>query len=465
MKKYILFSLLILTITASSYAQKNYATINAKLSCVDEKDSITLHVFKYKAFFHDADLITNYTSPVKGHEFSFHIPVNDDPQYIAVDFPPAKTEKSISSLLVEQGDSVELETTKDNYWFSGKGAYKYNVILRLRQIFNEKFRYYDSADPDEVLKNYENHDSVALAELNYLDSCRSVLTDKVYVLLKADIIGYGQSKGFTIFPFTVTAVIPFEKALKAYQKNSYLGKEAVGLLNDSTNLINSLGYCNSIIERYRIDSCYLKGKDFDITACYNYLRCHFRGNFRDGMITYLLFDRRRDTFDIGALTDKALDFVSDTTFREMLIKLKSSGLKGAVAYDFSLVDANDKSWSYHDFRGKVIVLDFWCRATAPVLEEIEKRFAGQSVIFISVSIDRHKKTWIKSLAEGKYCSNSSLNLFTGERGEDDPIIEHYHVAAFPTLILIDKQGRLTGGVGDIRYNNGKYLDSLISSAL
>jgi thiol-disulfide isomerase/thioredoxin len=471
MTKYLIVYLLLFTIAANSYGQPKKAILIGNLDFLTNKDSVKLDVAKLKSFFHDADFITSYRTSVNSHVFKFEIPVNNYPQYADLIFSKAKTDKSIPNLIVEEGDSVSILQTKRGYLFEGQGSFKYNVILHLKNIFIQKFRYYNSDDPAIVLQNYENHDSIAIAELLYLDTCKSQLSEKVYLLLKADIIGMDLSKGFTIFPFYPQLTTPFIYALKNFKQEGYLTAKIASLERDTNNLINSLGYCQSIIFRYKIDSCYLKGKDFNIKGCYTYLKNNYRGNFRDGLVTYFLFDRRRGTQDISDCINDALGFMVDTDFRNVLLKVRSSNLKGSTAADFSLVDANNHTRSFSDFKGKVILIDFWftgcgaCRATAPILSKIEHLFANKPVVFISISIDGNKNIWLKSLANGKYTSKTSINLFTGGKRDTDPIIRHYSIAAFPTLILIDKNGKLTDGVGDIRYDNGKRLEAMINSVL
>jgi thiol-disulfide isomerase/thioredoxin len=116
-------------------------------------------------------------------------------------------------------------------------------------------------------------------------------------------------------------------------------------------------------------------------------------------------------------------------------------------------------------------MDFWftgcgpCRQTAPYLKKLEKLFEGKPVTFISVSIDKDKEQWLKSVKSEQYASADIINLYTNGEGAEHKIIQHYDINSFPTLILIDKQGRLCPNPVNPRIDDNKDLISKINNAL
>ena len=73
---------------------------------------------------------------------------------------------------------------------------------------------------------------------------------------------------------------------------------------------------------------------------------------------------------------------------------------GQIAPDFTQNDQYGKPISLKDFRGKVVMIDFWatwcgpCIASIPHVKEIKKKYASSDLIILGVSLDNadsHKK--------------------------------------------------------------------------
>lgn len=78
---------------------------------------------------------------------------------------------------------------------------------------------------------------------------------------------------------------------------------------------------------------------------------------------------------------------------------------GAKAPALTFQDAKGKKKQLSDYKGKVLVLDFWaswcgpCRAEVPNLKKYYADFDKKKVEFLSVSIDADKAAWEKALKE------------------------------------------------------------------
>jgi cytochrome oxidase Cu insertion factor (SCO1/SenC/PrrC family) len=162
--------------------------------------------------------------------------------------------------------------------------------------------------------------------------------------------------------------------------------------------------------------------------------------------------------------------VKNEDFKDYLEKLLSIK-EGTNSYNFNLPDAEGKIIKMTNLKGKVLLLDFWftgcanCILIQPWLKKIEERFKNDSICFVSISTDKDKNRWLKSTKEGKYTTPGSINLFTEGKGENHPIIKHYCIMGYPTLILINKDGKLSATPIDPRVDDGKQLISLIEQAL
>ena len=114
-----------------------------------------------------------------------------------------------------------------------------------------------------------------------------------------------------------------------------------------------------------------------------------------------------------------------------------------AAPDFTLKDMDDESYALHDFRGKVVLINFWatwcppCRKEMPALEALYKKLGDESFAVLAVN------QWEDP--DHVFAYTGELNVFPTFPILFDPesvISEDYGVKGLPTSFLIDKQGRL-----------------------
>lgn len=120
--------------------------------------------------------------------------------------------------------------------------------------------------------------------------------------------------------------------------------------------------------------------------------------------------------------------------------------KGVQFYNFSLPDKNGNIKQLSDFKGKVVLIDFWftgcvaCKMLKPRLEEIEKKHNDQDIIFISISIDKDKQLWEKE--RHLYSTTNAIMLYTNGEGSQHQLIKYANIKAYPTLFLLDRSGKV-----------------------
>jgi thiol-disulfide isomerase/thioredoxin len=123
---------------------------------------------------------------------------------------------------------------------------------------------------------------------------------------------------------------------------------------------------------------------------------------------------------------------------------KKAATEGATeAPSFVLADTHNHEVRLSDFRGKVILLEFWatwcppCRATIPELIALQKKFGEKAFSVVGVSLD-----------EGPDLS-SKLEDFSRELKINYPVLlgteeveRAYRVTSIPMTYLIDKEGNI-----------------------
>jgi peroxiredoxin len=132
---------------------------------------------------------------------------------------------------------------------------------------------------------------------------------------------------------------------------------------------------------------------------------------------------------------------------------KSDGRKEAP--DFTLQDANGATVRLSDYKGKVVLLDFWatwcgpCKVEIPWFIEFEQQYKDRGFAVLGVSMDEGGWDPIKD-----YITKEKINyrILLG----NDPVGEAYGgVDSLPTTFLIDRDGRIAAKHEGIEPSNGK----------
>ncbi|MCE1188069.1 MAG: TlpA family protein disulfide reductase [Ignavibacteria bacterium] len=112
-----------------------------------------------------------------------------------------------------------------------------------------------------------------------------------------------------------------------------------------------------------------------------------------------------------------------------------------VAPDFSLTSTDGKMVKLSDYRGKVVILDFWatwcgpCRKGIPDLIELQNKYKNDLVV-IGISVDRESKGAVPGfIAKNKI--NYPIVYFT-----DEVINAYGGITGIPTSFIIDRNGKI-----------------------
>ncbi|MBI1293041.1 redoxin domain-containing protein [bacterium] len=139
------------------------------------------------------------------------------------------------------------------------------------------------------------------------------------------------------------------------------------------------------------------------------------------------------TWVVGGLIVLAIALIAGT--------MLGSSLKGQPAPDFVGRNTNGDIIRLSDYRGKVVVLDFWatwcppCVANVPTMKAFQEAHYEKGVEVIGISADMN----VNVLAD--FEQTQMLNYPTVFEGARE-IIDQYGVRAFPTLVVIDREGKV-----------------------
>ena len=118
---------------------------------------------------------------------------------------------------------------------------------------------------------------------------------------------------------------------------------------------------------------------------------------------------------------------------------------------WSLTYLDKKPVSWDEFKGKVVVLDFWgswcgpCRMELPIFQAVYERYKDKGVAFLGMNFERP--------VLGKDLRDLAREFMERNKYTFPVVVDHdqvatnaYNVSGFPTVYLVDK-------TGNIRYKN------------
>ena len=177
--------------------------------------------------------------------------------------------------------------------------------------------------------------------------------------------------------------------------------------------------------------------------------------------TEMIKQIKRDYPDT-AIGKRADEILATLAKQEAAKKILAGFVIGSKLPDFNEKDINGKSFSIGNYKGNVVLVDFWatwcgpCVAELPnVLETYQKHHAqGFEIVSISLDEDQHK---LESFIKEK---NMTWQQFFDGKGWGNKLAAKYGVQSIPATFLLDGNGNIIAK--DLR---GEELEIAVSKAL
>jgi len=176
---------------------------------------------------------------------------------------------------------------------------------------------------------------------------------------------------------------------------------------------------------------------------------------KDELTAFYNSDKNIDT----SITNSGLKSIdpmlnSYKNYLDDALALKRDLPKGGLSPSFTAYENfNGQKTSLSDLKGKYVYIDVWatwcgpCKAEIPSLKEVEKKYHGKNIEFVSISVDDPKRsgTWEKAneswrkMVEEKELAG--IQLFAPEAWQSE-FIRDYKINGIPRFILIDPNGNI-----------------------
>ncbi len=118
-------------------------------------------------------------------------------------------------------------------------------------------------------------------------------------------------------------------------------------------------------------------------------------------------------------------------------------VRARMAPAFNIKTIDDRIVSLDDLAGKVVLIDFWatwcgpCKAALPHVREIARKFEGQPLVVISISLDTDDQKWRDFVGKNEMTWTQAR-----DNGFDCKVATLFSVHAIPATFTIDADGVL-----------------------
>ena len=156
---------------------------------------------------------------------------------------------------------------------------------------------------------------------------------------------------------------------------------------------------------------------------------------------------KRGSKVFSATKDKWGEFQENNPYPEYTEAVQAALYKalklqpGQPAPEFTLYDLDGQPVSLSQFKGQVVLLDFWaswcgpCIGDLPDLRRIKKKAADQPLVFLNLSLDTDEAAWREAVDKHEI---EGVHVRADGWGAD--VAKSYQVNYLPSYYLVDSQG-------------------------
>jgi thiol-disulfide isomerase/thioredoxin len=158
------------------------------------------------------------------------------------------------------------------------------------------------------------------------------------------------------------------------------------------------------------------------------------------VVSYFTFSSINQDIDSNVFTLPLLDGYTEERYSQTQDEEEITLKVGEQAPDWTLLDSYGNKHSLNDYKGKIVLIDFWatwckwCIKAIPKLQSIHQNFSND-VVVLGISCNEKKEANpVKFLKDN---GGTYTVLLNGEN-----IVDDYGITGYPTTFLIGKDGKI-----------------------
>jgi thiol-disulfide isomerase/thioredoxin len=276
------------------------------------------------------------------------------------------------------------------------------------------------------------------SRLLILEEYRGRLSDDFIEILRADVLGENAARAVSMIKN-----LPLESRTDSRKLlEDYL--ERIGDLEVTEDAVLwSAFYQEYLLERESLFAVYAG------EGLFTRLEAQFSGPLYDRLVGRFLFENYYRLPDFGKSVDRVAEKVSDPIILSGLQSLAVAHKVGSPVKNLPLMNLEAQRTELDAYRGKTVLLAFWFPGCLPSklmherqLSKVQEEFANrEDFVLLSINTDPDPVLWKTYLNENPSYSFGNEHLFLGGR-DVHPFLQYYDIQAYPSLMLVDKDGRL-----------------------